>query len=314
MRNKIKKIIKTIFRPIDNYRTNRIKRTRVRLSSTPKKLVEYLYKLNFNREINWDNPIELNEKIRWIQFNTDTSLWTKLADKYLARFFVQEKGYESILVKLYGVWKNAEDIDFNMLPDSFVIKTNHGCGEVIIVKDKKTTNLEDIRSKMKMYLCEDFGLETAEMHYRTIPRRIIAEELLQITSPFSTSMVDYKFYCINGEPKVCGVFFNRDPMTHKTWSSFYDMDWQRHPEWRRNDIDGKQGDVPCPKTFAQMKQACRDLCNDIPFCRLDFYESDGKLYFGEFTFTPAVCSGGSMNKTLCYKLGEKLVLPVKTRN
>lgn len=158
-----------------------------------------------------------------------------------------------------------------------------------------------------------FGHESAETQYFNIPRKIIAEELLPITSGFSNSMVDYKFYCINGEPMVCAVFFNRDPKTHKTWSSFYDMNWLRHPEWRREDIGGGQRDIPCPATFEKMKKACKKLCKDMPFCRLDFYEANGKLYFGEFTFTPATCAGGSMSRHLSYELGMKLVLPAQMK-
>lgn len=309
MNSTIKNVIKFIAGPLYTFKQKKMQQKLQALQSTPKELAAFLYKRSFGRALNWANPIELNEKIRWIEFNTDISLWTRLADKYLARFYVEDHGYSDILVKLYGVWDKAEEIDFETLPKSFVIKTNHGCGEVIIVKDKNKVDLEVIRQKMKDYLSKVFGYSHAEIHYLNIPRKIIAEELLPITSSFSSSMVDYKFYCINGEPYVCGVFYNRDSVTHKTWSSFYDMNWNRHEDWRQKGIGGGQGDVPCPQTFELMKQACRDLCKDMPFCRLDFYESEGKLYFGEFTFTPATCSGGSMNKKLCFELGKKLVLP-----
>lgn len=309
MNKNIKTVLKNILWPLVQYKKMLYKKKIHKLQENPKELASFHYRCHFKRELDWNNPIELNEKIRWMQFNTDISLWTKLADKYLARFYVAEKGYSDILVKLYGVWDNAYDIDFESLPNSFVLKTNHGCGEIILVNDKKKIDPDKIRKKMAAYMERPFGYEHAEIQYFNIPRKIIAEELLPVKSSFSSTMVDYKFYCINGEPMVCGVFYNRDIETHKTWSSFYDMDWQRHAEWRRTDIEGGQGDVPCPVTFEKMKQACRDLCRDLPFCRLDFYESDAKLYFGEFTFTPATCSGGSMNKNLCYKLGEKLVLP-----
>lgn len=309
MNANLKKIMKSLLFPIVILRKKRHNRKVKMLEAHPRELASYLYKRSFGRNINWNNPQELNEKIRWIQFNTDISLWTRLADKYLARSYVQQKGYSNLLVDLYGVWDKAEDIDFDSLPDSFVIKTNHGCGEVIIVKNKHDVDLEDIRLKMKAYIKNAFGYSHAETQYYNIPRKIIAEQLLPVTSLFSSSMVDYKFYCLNGEPIVCGVFYNRDSKTHKTCSSFYDMNWIHHPDWRENGIGGFQVEVPCPKTFELMKKACRDLCKDIVFCRLDFYEADDKLYFGEFTFTPATCSGGSMSKKLCLELGKKLLIP-----
>lgn len=309
MNKTIKTVLKIILWPLVQYKNKLFHKKIQKLQENPKELASFYYRRHFKRNLDWNNPIELNEKIRWMQFNTDISLWTRLADKYLARFYVAEKGYSDILVKLYAVWDNAYDIDFENLPNSFVLKTNHGCGEIILVKDKNEIDQKDVRKKMAEYMERPFGYEHAEIQYFNIPRKIIAEELLTITYPFSSSMVDYKFYCINGEPMVCGVFYNRDAITHKTESSFYDMDWQLHTEWRRMDLDGGQGEIPCPATFDKMKQACRDLCKDLPFCRLDFYESNEKLYFGEFTFTPAVCAGGSMNKKLCYELGKKLILP-----
>lgn len=313
MNNKTKNMLRKFLYPYLCYREKRIQQKRKELRDTPKALAAYLYKQHFFRKLDWNNPTELNEKIRWIQFNTDITIWTRLADKYIARFYVEEKGYSNILVKLYGVWNKADDIDFKTLPNSFVLKTNHGCGEVIIISDKRKIDLEEVRDKIDKYLAEPFGYKYAETQYLSIPRKIIAEELLDNTSEFSASTVDYKFYCLNGEPYVCGVFYNRDLKTHTTWSAFYDMKWIRHPEWRKSSIGGGQNDVPQPRSFNKMKQICRDLCKGMPFCRLDFYESNGKPYFGEFTFTPANCSGGSMAKELCVELGKKLILPQVTR-
>ena len=276
----------------------------------PQWLANRYYKRNFGRSISWSHPTELNEKIRWMQFYTDTCRWSELADKYRARDFVQVKGYGDILVPLLGKWNKADDIDFSKLPDSFVIKTNHGSGDVIVVKDKADVNLEEIRCKMRHYLRTPFGYKTAEPHYLSIPPCILVEKLLPVDGAFSTSMVDYKFYCFHGKPYCCAVFYDRDPETHHTNSSFYDMSWKRHDEWRALHITTPPKDIPRPYTLDRMIQACHDLAGEFPFVRLDFYEAEGKLYFGEFTFTPAALSGGSMNKELCKKLGELIELPV----
>ncbi len=261
---------------------------------SPKWVANRRYRKKFGRNIDWNNPIEFNEKIRWMQFYTDTSLWSLLADKYRVRNYLEKQGFSELLVKLYHVWDTANDIDFESLPDSFVLKTNHGYGEVIIVTNKQSANLEEIRHKIQKYLDTPFGYETAEPHYLRIKPVIIAEELLPNDSSFSTSIVDYKFYCFHGKPYCCGVFYDRN--TNKN-ATFYDMNWNRHDEWRAERLRNMpQKDVPCPTTLTQMINACEKLASPFPFVRMDFYESNGKLYFGEFTFTPAALSGGSLSE------------------
>lgn len=263
--------------------------------NNPQKWADKLYKKNFGRTINWKTPIEFNEKIRWIQFNTDTSEWSLLADKYRVRDYIKSKGYEHILIKLYGKWDKAEDIDFNTLPNSFVLKTNHGYGEIIIVKDKSKTNLENIREKIKNHLKTPFGIWTSEPHYLKIKPCIIAEELLIQDNRLSSSLIDYKFYCFNGIPDTCGVFYDRNVETHENAMTPYDMEWKKHEEWKKDEILTPCKDIPKPLTLELMKQACKDLASQFAFVRMDFYEVKGKLYFGEFTFTPAALSGGSIN-------------------
>lgn len=274
----------------------------------PMWMANKLYKKNFGRSINWDNPTEMNEKIRWMQFYGDTRIWTDLADKYKVRKFIEGKGYGDILVPFLGVWYDAKDINFSSLPKSFVIKTNHGCGDVFVIKDKSQVDLELLRSKMQGYLKTPFGYENVELHYLSIKPCIIAEEMLPTDCDFSSSMVDYKFYCINGKPYCCGVFYDRDPVTHHTNSTFYDMNWIRHDEWRNPQIKTLSKDIPQPHTLNKMIQACNDLASDFPFVRLDFYEANNRLYFGEFTFTPAALIGGSMSNILCEEIGSKINL------
>ena len=278
----------------------------------PMWLANRQYKKIFGRSINWEHPTEMNEKIRWMQFYTDTSRWTELADKYKVREFLIEKGYGDILIPLLGMWNDAREIDFTKLPDSFVLKTNHGCGDVFVIKDKSTADLKKICRKIQYYLRTPFGYANAEHHYLGIPPCIIAEKLLLNDSSFSSSMVDYKFYCVGGEPYCCAVFYDRDPATHHTNSTFYDMQWKRHDEWRASHIVTPPKDIPCPTTLDHMIQACRDLASEFPFVRLDFYESQGKLYFGEFTFTPAALSGGSLSKDICMTIGSMINLEAIT--
>lgn len=270
------------------------------------------YKVQFGRNIDWKNPTEFNEKLRWLQFKTDTSKWTLLADKYRVRKYLEKKGYGDMLVKLYGVWDKAEDIDFSILPDSFVIKTNHGCGEVYIVKDKGTEDLGKIRNSLKKDLSEPFGIETAEPHYFKIKPLVFAEELLVQDGDISSSLIDYKFYCINGEPIFCGVMFNRDISNHTYSVSLYDQNWKDMSAMlgEYSYSDKGMSIIPKPQKFKEMKQFCKEVCKEFPFVRMDLYECNGKLYFGEFTFTPAACTGGSLGEKACEILATKIQLPV----
>ncbi len=272
----------------------------------PKWVANRRYRNTFGRNIDWNHPTEFNEKIRWMQFYTDTSKWSLLADKYQVRKYLEGKGHSDILVKLYGVWDKAEDIDFDVLPDSFVLKTNHGYGEVVIVRDKAQIDKDSIRRRMSRFQRTPFGYNTAEVHYLKIKPVIIAEELLNNDLPQSTSIVDYKFYCFKGEPYCCGAFYDRGKGRKV---SFFDMDWVRHDEWRADRLRNVvQKDIPKPATFDQMKSVCKELAAEFPFVRMDFYESNGKLYFGEFTFTPAALSGGSLSKSLLQQMSSLLEL------
>lgn len=259
---------------------------------TPKRICSYCYKKVLGEELNWENPQTLNEKINWLKFNSDTSSWSRLADKYHVRNYLEEKGLGHLLVPLYGKWEKTKDIDFSTLPEKFVLKTNHGSGEVIIVKDKSKINEDKIRSKMKEYLSYTYGYYQGEPHYMKIKRCIIAEALLEEKeNTFSTSLVDYKVWCFHGKPYCVWACYSRS--AECTYVGSYDLDWNYHPE-HSIFTDHYRDGGPCvtkPKTFDEMMAAAAKLSEGYPEVRIDFYDVDGKLYFGEMTFTSA---GGFM--------------------
>lgn len=295
-------MIETIYKPIIRYIKVAI------YTILAKKIASKLYFKRFGRHINWNNPTEFNEKLRYLQFKTDTSLWLILADKYRVRAYLKDMGYESLLVKLYGVWDKPENIDFSELPKSFVLKTNNGCGDIIIVKDKSQVKEIEIIQRLRNNLNHPFGLNSAQLHYSHMKGCIIAEELLENDSNFSNSIVDYKFYCFDGEPKICGVFYDRQPNSHLMNSTFYDMKWRKHDEWKSPSITLPSKDISCPSKFKEMIDICKDLSRNIPFVRLDLYYIKNKIYFGEFTFTPAACDGGSLNPAIFMELGSMIHL------
>lgn len=272
----------------------------------PKRRANHLYRQIFGRDIDWRNPREFNEKIRWMQFYGDTKSWPLLADKYRVRQWLEEQGFGDILVPFYGVWDNADAVDFNSLPDSFIIKTNHGCEGVYAVPDKSKADLEAIREGLRQSLGQRFGIFSAEPHYLKIRPAIIAEGLLSNDFEWSSSVVDYKLFCFHGEPEIIGVYYDRAARSHTMGSTFYDKEWRRHDEWRKPGLKMPSKDIPRPATLDRMIELARKLCARFPFVRLDLYECGGKVYFGEFTFTPGQASGGSLNPNIFMALGEKI--------
>lgn len=274
-----------------------------------RRYAENRYFRQFGRAIDWDAPTEFNEKIRVLQFKTDTSLWVRLADKYAVREYIQEKGLGDILVKLYAKWEKPRDVNISALPKSFVVKSNNGCGDVLVISDKNDIEEKMLREYVRNALVSKFGLHSAEMHYSYISPCVIVEEKLTSDAKFSNCLVDYKFYVFDGEPLICGVYYDRRPNSHITKSIFYDMEWNAHNEWHSSQVTTHSKEIPRPIQFERMKEICRTLCKGIPFVRLDLYEVGGKVYFGEYTFTPAACSGGSLNPHLFNYLGSLINIP-----
>ena len=256
----------------------------------PQIVANYVYKRVFGHNINWENPQDLIEKISWMELYTDTSLWTKCADKYRVREYIKEKGCEETLVKLYGAWENPEEIDFDSLPNRFVLKANNGCGTVMIVKDKNKLNRKKTIKTLKSWLKRPFGYSSAQLHYLDIKRCIIAEELLSkeaghdLFSPHS--LVDYKVWCINGKPESILVTYDRTKNSLKM--DLYTTNWER----MQNEIIGGKhyirntGDIlPKPGCLTKMLEYAIKLSKEFPQVRVDFYIANDKIYFGELTLS-----------------------------
>ena len=277
-------------------------RMRIRLLSAifgycPKVRAEMMFLHYFRRRINWEHPTELIEKIRWVQFKSDISIWTILADKCQAREYVASKGLADILIPIYGIWENASDIDFNTLPESFVIKPNNGSGDAIIITDKSKCDTADIRRRLDRSLRTRYGLNSAETHYAAIKPMILAEKLLAADQTFSSSMVDYKFFCADGEPLLCLVYYNRGNMaTHEMHYAAFDTGWNKHDEWLRPTDKFRPADVPRPEKLEECLRICRILSKGLPFVRVDLYISGDNIYFGEFTFTPNALKPANLSK------------------
>ena len=263
-------------------------------------------------KMNWDSPKDINEKINWLKVYGDTRMWGDLADKYLVRKYVEIKGLGHILVKLYGKYDNTKDINFDELPESFVLKTNHGSGDCVVVKDKTKIDIKEIKEALDKAISTEYGLYSGERHYLSIKPCIIAEELLDNNElGFTTSLVDYKIWCFGGKPYSIWACYSRTK--HETFVNVYDLDWNCHPEYSVFNSHYKDGEgkVPKPKCLQEMINAASILSADFPELRVDFYEVKGKLYFGELTFTS---NGGYMDfytKDYLKELGTQIDLVKK---
>lgn len=259
----------------------------------PETLVKIRYFARFKRRLNLNNPQTLNEKILYMSLRTDTTSWTRLADKYNVRSYVEERGLSDILVPLLGYWESAEQIDFDKLPDQFVLKSTHGCGDIIVVKDKSKINQDEVRKRMSAAVSEIYGELEGGKHYMRIKPAIIAEGLLvndELSAKFSSSLIDYKFWCFNGKAHYVRVYCNRGELTDVMT---YDMNWVSHPEYSVLTEKFKPAEVMSkPKNFDLMVKIAEQLGKPFPVVRVDLYNINGNIYFGELTFTS---HGGMMN-------------------
>ena len=264
------------------------------------------------RIINWSHPHDLNEKILWLSLYSDTSEWSILADKYAVREVLASKGYDNILPKLYGVWDDADDIDFETLPNEFILKTNHGSGTNIIVKNKNSIDQDEIRKKLNEWLKLRFGWPY-EPHYLKIQPKIIAEELLDCRKqPIkSSSLIDYKCWFLDGKIHIIWTAYDRS-RTYLYADTHY-PDWSYHPElsvFSNQYRDGKNK-VPKPINLDKMINVGTELSQGFPQVRIDFYEVDNHLYFGEMTFTSNSGTMTYLTKECLMEMGKHVTLPSK---
>ncbi|MCI6503043.1 MAG: glycosyltransferase [Prevotella sp.] len=277
----------------------------------PRLLVSVHFRRSFHRSLNWKHPRDINEKIQWLKFHADTSTWSDYADKYIVRKHLEDLGLHEMLVPLIGVWNKAEDINWEALPDKFVMKTNHGSGDALICSDKSTLDYPKWEKYFANLLSKKFGKNMGEPHYDKIHPRIIAEELLDCTKQSipSSSLIDYKIFCFNGEPAYIWVCYNRTKTSCEV--GVYDLDWRFHPEFSVSKphyiLSSKP--IPRPSSLDKMLKAASILGKGYAVLRADFYNVDNKPYFGEMTFTPAAGFNDFFSDAFLNILGDKCLLP-----
>ena len=266
------------------------------------------YKLAFNELPDLKNPKNLIEKIYWMEWNTDTSLWTKCTDKYLMREYVKECGYENYLPKLFAKWDTSNEIDFTNLPKSFIMKTNNGCGTCYVVKNKAEEDVNKVKKIFKRWLKTNRqGYSNAQFHYLGIEPCIIAEELLPNTgvqkeiSP--NSLIDYKIWCFKGNIESIFVVYDRTNIPHGF--DLYDTAWNRLEKYvnpTRQFEFRRDVNIPKPKCLDEMLKIASKLSEPFPEVRVDFYIVNDKPVIGELTFSTGY---GFFTKEYYSYLGDK---------
>ena len=254
----------------------------------------------------FDHPCSMNEKIFWLKLNYHNPLVTTCCDKFAVKDYVTEKLGEGYVIPTLGSWKRAEDVDFDALPDRFVLKVNWSSGYNIIVKDKSSIDREEIRAKISHWMQpqQNSYYQTFNWGYKHMVPVVYAEQYME---QISGQLYDYKFFCCNGQAKFWFIATDRyedSTLTH----DFFDMEFN-HLDFDYGGRAHAAQPLQKPKNFETMVELAENLAKPFPFVRVDFYEIDGKVYVGEMTFYPG---GGILPFDPVewdYKLGEYIILP-----
>ena len=287
------KLFKIVSESVDKY-------TKLLGKHFPVYLSKKKYKKIFGRELDLTNPQSLNEKLMYCKFNTywDNPLISLCADKYAVRDFIKENNCEELLIPLLGAWDDAKDIDWDSLPEKFAIKCNHGSGYNIICSDKKSFDTKKATVELNKWMNEQYGYRNAEQGiYSLIKRKIIAEKFIETDD--GTPPKDYKFFCSYG--KVLFLFVASDRYDGNTKFDYYYPDWEWIPV--TNDHPNK-GAIEKPENLEKMIKYAEKLSEKFPLVRVDFYDADGQVIFGELTFTHFGCVHRFDPDEYDYKFGK----------
>lgn len=238
-----------------------------------------LYKLKMGKTLNLDSPTTYTEKLQWLKLHDRRPEYTTMVDKYAAKEYVAKRIGSEYVVPLLGVWDSAEKIDFDSLPERFILKTTHDSGGIVVCKDKNTLNIPSVKQKMQRSLKRKYYDHNREWPYKNVKPRIIAEAFIEDSN--LGELRDYKFFTFGGKPKVLYITQGRGK-DGETFADFFDMEFNHLPFTIDHNMAPKSPEKPI--NFELMKDLAAKLSNGTPQLRVDFYEVDGRVYFGEMTF------------------------------
>ena len=269
-----------------------------------KMYLELRYKIKTGHPLNLDNPKTFNEKLQWLKLYDRKPIYTTMVDKYEAKNYVAERIGTEYIIPTYGVWDSFDEIDFDALPNQFVLKCTHDSGGLVIVRDKKKLDKKAAKAKIERSLKTNYYYHGREWPYKNVKPRILAETYMEDDS--GSGLRDYKFYCFGGVPKF--LYISEGLEDHSTAHiSFVTCDWQFAP-YERSDYRPFDALPSKPSRFNLMMELATKLSQGTDFLRVDLYEVNGQVYFSELTLSP--CSGFMpfKDEKHDYELGEMLSL------
>lgn len=252
------------------------------------KYLKMIFKDNMGYPLDLENPKTFNEKLQWLKLYDRKPVYTTMVDKYEAKKYVADIIGEEYIIPTLGVWDSFDDIDFDKLPEQFVLKCTHDSGGLVICRDKSKLDMEHARKKIERCLKRNYYWSSREWPYKDVKPRILAEVYMEDEN-VAAGLTDYKFFCFNGKPEM--LYVSQGLEDHATASiSFYDMEGKDMP-FHRSDYKPIEGKFVLPSNFDQMKETAEKMAKAVgsPFVRIDLYSVCGQMYFSEVTFSP--CSG-----------------------
>lgn len=263
------------------------------------------YKERMNKKLNFKQPKTFNEKLQWLKLYDRKPAYTIMVDKYAVKKYVADKIGKEYIIPTLGVWDKFEDIDFNTLPNEFVLKCTHDSGGLVICNNKFQLDITKAKEKIGRSLRRSYFWHGREWPYKNMPKKIIAEQYMVDES--GTELKDYKFFCFDGKVKMLFVAKDRMKAGEETKFDFFDENFNHLPF--TNGHPNSQPPYYKPENFEKMKELAEKLSAGIPHLRVDFYNINGKIYFGELTFFHWSGMMPFEPEEWDYKLGEWIELP-----
>lgn len=295
----LKKLCKLIFD--SNYRFNVLSMYGFLNGLPDSKYLEIAFRRKLGYRLNLESPQSFNEKLQYLKLHDRRELYTRLVDKYEVKDYVRQVLGDECVIPTIGVWNSFEEIDFSALPNRFVMKCTHDSGGVFICKNKDFSTKESVVSKLNNSMKHNYYYSGREWPYKNVPPRIIAEEYLEDDS--TSELRDYKFFCFNGVVKCFKIDFDRFS-NHR--ANYYDTDGNILPFGESSYPPDYERTIDLPKSLSKMLEYAEKLSSGIPFIRIDFYEVNGRVYFGEATLFPASGLGSFTDVSWDYILGSWL--------
>lgn len=292
----LKKIINYLLHPqyillwLDNKRI---------ITLNDEKFLKIKFKKVFKYSLNLKKPKTFNEKLQWLKLNDRKDIYTKMVDKFEVKKYVSTIIGDEYIIKTLGIYNSFDEIEFDKLPDKFVIKCTHDSGGIIIVQDKTSFNINIAKKTINKYLNRNYYYPGREWPYKNIKPRIIIEKYM------GENLNDYKIMCFDGNPYYSFVCTERNS-SEGLHVTFFDKKWTKMDFERHYPSSNKK--IEKPINYDKMLELSRILSKNIPFVRVDWYEIDNKIYFGELTFYPGSGFEEFSPKEWDYKLGDLIDL------